>query len=135
MKKSKEKENGVKAEIWSLIIHEGVMDMLHGGGRRVSELYIPSSGIVINSVDGRVCCFRDDGSRYKKPGKLTTNHAQAVKHGHVYVPIGIYMAVTAMLEVSDVLKTKVEEISELCNVEEDKKSRKKAKNGKRNKDS
>lgn len=123
--KDKEKPSGVKAEIWSLIICEGVMDMVHGGGRRISELYVPTAGIVINSVDRKVSCFRENGDRYKKSDKFTTNNSHPVKEGHTYVPYNIYHGAMAILEASDVLKTKVDEIAELCKVKRSEKSLKK----------
>ena len=103
------------------------MEMVHGGGRRISELYIPTAGIVLNSVDGRVCCFRENGDRYKKSDELSTNNSLPEKKGITYVPFSTVQAATEMLDASDVLKLKIDEISKLCKI----KSKKSPKKGKK----
>lgn len=61
------KDIWVKAEAWELYVSGGVMDLVHGFSRPITEVYIPHYRISFNLVDDVVHVFRTYDGRYAKP--------------------------------------------------------------------
>ena len=97
------------------------MDSIHGGGQRITELYIPTLGIVLNSMHDRVICFKEDGFRYKESDELFTNNSEPKLEGSTYVPFKIANSAADMLFASDVLNKEKKAISKLLKVKKEKK--------------
>jgi len=64
----------VKAEIWSVKVCNGALDMVHGFFFYIKEFYIREYGIAFNYVDNEVHIFRSDDDRYnsKNAEKIET---------------------------------------------------------------
>ena len=56
----------VKAEVWEICICDGVMSLVHGFFRTITEVYIPRYRISFNFVDDMVHVFRTPDRRYAK---------------------------------------------------------------------
>ena len=64
MKKKSKEDLWIKAEVWEIYISDGVMDLVHGFSRPITEVYIPRYHISFNLVDDIVHVFRTYDGRY-----------------------------------------------------------------------
>lgn len=55
-------EDEVEAVVYNIEITEGWMALTHDAHRMVRELFIPKSGIVVNTVDNVLHIFHDDAA-------------------------------------------------------------------------
>jgi hypothetical protein len=46
----------VKAVRYNITVYEGMMDMVYGGGEKITEIFIPSSKVVIDSKGRKFKC-------------------------------------------------------------------------------
>ena len=56
----------VEAEIWKLQVCSSVIDMVHGGGQTIVELYVPSIDVACNLIEGFHCFKVEDKNRYSE---------------------------------------------------------------------
>jgi hypothetical protein len=82
------KSKKVKIEEWSIFVSESIMDVIHHGGRTITEFYIPENNIAIN-IDGEKLAanvFRVNRSdRYDRKGVNHFNQPPPEKIGEHFV--------------------------------------------------
>ena len=54
----------IEAELWGIFICDGVIDMVHGGGREIKEIFIPNYCISFNVENGTLNAFKSNTLRY-----------------------------------------------------------------------
>ena len=63
----------MQGELWILKVCEGILEHVHGMGRRIREVYIPKLDISFNVVDGKINCFKSYKGRYAKAALISSN--------------------------------------------------------------
>lgn len=60
----------MKAQLWKINVCEGVMEMVHGMGRSILEIYIPKANISLNAEGSSINYFKTYKDRYKQKGSF-----------------------------------------------------------------
>ena len=68
----------IKAELWSIKICDGVLDMVHSNFRYIKEFYIPKYNVTFNCENDIVHIFRPDKQRYSCD-ETKTNNSQKIE--------------------------------------------------------
>ncbi|KAF0246019.1 MAG: hypothetical protein FD180_1083 [Planctomycetota bacterium] len=69
-------EATVRAVVYQVWVVEGAMDMIHGGGRWIREIYLPDANLSFNVEEDRLNFFVPEATRYDMllgRGSLVTN--------------------------------------------------------------
>jgi hypothetical protein len=61
----------MKAELWSIEICSGPLEMAHGFKQKILEVYIPCFNISLNIAEDKINCFRTYEGRYSGNKRTT----------------------------------------------------------------
>lgn len=115
MKNTAVPKDTVSAELWDVNMCEGVMDMIHGGGFVLREIYIPSAKIALNVWNNEVNCFSENGDRYSSETKTDQLMGKpAVFEGRILVPSEIVDAAILKVAAKQALDKHGSKIAEIC---------------------